>query len=51
MQFQRQSIRVMKECHLFSGIIVHSNRFAYNPDFLQLFHRLLNTVHTERQMT
>ena len=51
MQFQRQPIRVMKECHLFPGVIIHSNRFAYNPDFLQLFHRLLNAVHTERQMT
>lgn len=50
MQLQRQSIRVMKKCHLISGVLIHSDRFAYNPDFFQLFHCLLYTVHTERQM-
>mgnify|MGYP007065999151 CR=1 FL=1 len=51
MQFQRQSVRVMEESHLLSGIIVNPNRLTFNTDFCQLIHRLLHAINTERKMT
>ena len=51
MQFQRQSVRVMEESHLLSGIIVNPNRLTFNTDFCQLIHRLLHAINAERKMT
>ena len=51
MQFQRQSVWVVEESHLLSGIIVNPNRLTFNTDFCQLIHRLLHAINTERKMT
>ena len=51
MQFQRQSVRVMEESHLLSGIIVNPNRLTFYTDFRQLIHRLLHAINAERKMT
>ena len=51
MQFQRQSIRVMEESHLLSGIIVNPNRLTFNAYLRQLIHRLLHTVYAECKVT
>ena len=50
-QFQRQSIRIVEECHLLAGIIIHTDCFTFNPNFCQLPHSLLYAVYAERKMT
>ena len=51
MQLQRQTIRVVEESHLFSGVTIHTNRLTFNPNFYQFSHRLLHTLYTESKMT
>ena len=50
MQFQRQSVRVMKESHLLAGIIVNPDRLTFNSDRCQFFHCLFHAVNAERKM-
>lgn len=51
MQLQRQSIRIMKECHLLAGVIIHTNWLTFNSYLRQLPHRLLHTVYAECKVT
>lgn len=46
MQLQRQSVRVMKKCHLLAGKIIHTDRLTFDSDLRQFLHRLLHTLHT-----
>ena len=51
MQLQWQSVRVMEESHLLSGIIVNPNRLTFNAYLRQLIHRLLHALHTKCKVT
>ena len=50
MQFQRQSVWVIKKSHL-AGIIVNTNRLTFNAYLRQLIHYLLHAVYAKCKMT
>ena len=49
MQFQRQSILIMKESHFLTGVIIHTDWLTFNPCLRLLFHRLLHAIYVERK--
>ena len=51
MQLQRQSVRVMEEGHLLSGVIIHTDSLTFNSNLCQFFHCLLHTLHAEGKVT
>ena len=40
-------IRVMEECHLLAGVIIHTNWLTFNSYLCQLIHCLLHALHTK----
>ena len=51
MQLQRQSIRIMEESHLLSGIIVNPNRLTFNSYLCQFIYCLFHAINAERKVT
>lgn len=50
MQFQRQSVRVVEESHLFASITIHMDRLTFNSNLCQLIHCLFHAIHAECKM-
>ena len=50
MDLQRQTIRIGEKSHFLSRVLIHTDRFGYDTQRVQLGCRLLHRLHMESQM-